>query len=232
MTIFGMVMHVPASRVAEALRAADIPEARRGAARVRQLSRPERGLYFWILRRFAVAARPSADATQAAAVALDLDPGEALAVLARNDLVHANSNRQPTVAYPFSANERGHNVLIDGTYEVQAMCAIDALGIAPMLNLPVTIVAHDLISGNEIRVELGPDLEATWRPQGAVVLAGSACCDGPSFRGCCDVLNFFEAEENAERYLRDHPEITGAPISIPVAIEAGRLVFGDVLKED
>jgi hypothetical protein len=61
---------------------------------------------------------------------------------------------------------------------------------------------------------------------------GVACCDGPSFRGCCDVLNFFETQETAERYLRDHPEITGTSISIPGAIEAGRLVFGDLLKEN
>jgi len=225
-------MAVAANRVAEALRAADIPEARRGASRVSQLSRPERGFYFWILRQFAVAAPPSAEATRAAAVALDLDPGEALAALARDDLVHADSNGRPTVAYPFSADERGHNVLIDGTHEAQAMCAIDALGIAPMLNLPTSIVAHDLISGTEIRVEVDPDLVAAWQPRGAVVLAGSTSCDGPSFRGCCDVLNFFDTQENAERYLHDHPEITGTPISIPVAIEAGRVVFGDVLKED
>jgi hypothetical protein len=225
-------MTVAANRVAEALRAADIPEARRGAARVRQLSRPERELYVWILRQFVVAAPPSAEATRAAAVALDLDPGEALAVLARDDLVHADGNGQPTVAYPFSANERGHNVLIDGTHEVQAMCAIDALGIAPMLNLPTEIVAHDSISGNEIRIHVDAELEATWHPHGSVVLAGSACCGGPSFRGCCDMLNFFEAEENAERYLSDHREVTGMSISIPEAIEAGRVVFGDLLKAD
>src|SRR5260221_1323612 len=127
-------MAVAANRVAEALRAAEIREARRGTSRVSQLSRPERAFYFWILRQFAAAAPPSAEATSAAAVALDLDPGEALAVLARDDLVHADSNGQPTVAYPFSANEPGHNVLIDGMHEVQAMYSIDALGIAPMLN--------------------------------------------------------------------------------------------------
>jgi hypothetical protein len=226
------VITVAASRVAEALRAAEIPEARRGAARVSQLSQPERRFYFWILRRFAVAAPPSAEATSAAAVALDLDPGQALAVLARDDLVHTDTNGHPTVAYPFSASRRGHNVLIDDTYEVQAMCAIDALGIAPMLNLAITIVAHDSISGNEIRVDIDPDLEAKWQPQGAVVLAGSTCCGGPSFCACCEVLNFFETRENAERYLSEHPKITGAPISIPEAIEAGRVVFGDVLKDD
>jgi hypothetical protein len=45
------------------------------------------------------------------------------------------------------------------------------------------------------------------------------------------VLNFFETQENADRYLVDHREIAGATISIPDAIETGRVVFGDVLKE-
>ena len=53
----------------------------------------------------------------------------------------------------------------------------------------------------------------------------------PSFRGCCDVLNFFETEDSANRYLRGHPELNGFPISIPDAIEAGRTVFANLLKE-
>jgi hypothetical protein len=61
-------MSVAANRVAEALRAAGIPEARRGAARVRQLSQPEREFYFWTLRRFAAAAPPIPEAIEAGRV--------------------------------------------------------------------------------------------------------------------------------------------------------------------
>lgn len=154
----------------------------------------------------------------------------ALALLARDDLVHRGSDGRPAVVYPFSATPRGHAVLIDDEREVQAMCAIDALGIAPMLNLPIDVVSRDPISCGEIRVHVGPDGAAHWAPEGAVVLAGSTRCDGPSFHGCCDVLNFFESSENAERHLVNHPEISGAPISIPEAVEAGRVVFGNVLK--
>ena len=46
------------------------------------------------------------------------------------------------------------------------------------------------------------------------------------------MLNFFGAAAGAERYLREHPTVTGLPISIREAIEVGRLVFGDVFKED
>ena len=64
------------------------------------------------------------------------------------------------------------------------------------------------------------------------MLSGSTCCEEPSFGGCCDVLNFFETRENAERYLLEHREVTGRAISLPEAIEAGRIVFGDVFREE
>lgn len=219
-------------RVAEALDVADIRAERRGRERLARLSPAERRFYVWILRRFASAAPPSAETTRAAASDLELDPEQALASIAREDLVHTDRDGRPVVAYPFSANDRGHRVVIDGAHEVQAMCAIDALAIAPMLELPIEIVSRDPISGREIHVRLNPGEAASWQPEGAVVLAGSACCDGPSFRGCCDVLNFYETPANAERYLLEHSELSGTLLSIPEAIEAGRVLFGDVLKED
>ena len=226
-----MAVEVEPDPVAGALDAAGIRPERRGRARLSGLTRPQRELYRWILNQFAAASPPSSEATHTAARELGLDPTEASQAFAREDLVHLDSEGRPQVAYPFSAGDRGHLVVIDGTSEVQAMCAIDALGIAPMLDLPVEIVSHDPVSHGEIRIQLHPDEPASWQPEGAVVLAGSASCDGPSFRGCCDVLNFFETAENAARYLREHSEISGAPITIPEAAKAGRDVFGDALRE-
>src|SRR5262249_12750019 len=122
--------------------------------------------------------------------------------------------------------------LIDEQRWVEAMCAIDALGIAPMLRLPVEIHSRDPLSDAEIRVRLDPSEGAWWEPEEAVVLSGRACCEGPSFRGCCDLLNLFETRENAERYLAENPSVSGHPISLPEAIEAGRIVFGDVFTEE
>ncbi len=216
----------------DALRAADIRPERQGAARTRHLSAPQRELYFWILREFAAARPPSGEATRAAATGLGIDPAEALAVLAREDLVHVDRNGRPLMAYPFSAKPRGHRVLIDSKHWVEAMCAIDALGIAPMLGVRIEIHSLDPVNASEVWVRLDPSEGAWWEPQEAVVLSGSACCEGPSFRGCCDVLNFFETRENAERYLAEHGEVSGHPISLSEAIEAGRIVFGDVLREE
>jgi hypothetical protein len=199
---------------------------------VRRLSAAERQLYLWILNEFAAGTPPSGEATHAAADRLGLDAADAFCALAREDLVHVDASGRPVVAYPFSVTPRGHRVVIEGERQVEAMCAIDALGIAPMLGLPIEIYSHDPVSSGEIWVRLDPSEDPWWQPQEAVVLAGSACCQGPSFRGCCDVLNFFERRENAERHLAEDPSVSGHPISLPEAIEAGRIVFGDLLREN
>jgi len=218
--------------VAEALAATGIPPARLGESRNARLSPAERAFYLWILERFATGGPPAAEAIRTKAIELGLDLAQAREKLAADDLVHFDDNGEVTVAYPFSGPPRGHRVLIDGQRWVEAMCAIDALGIAPMLGLPVEISSRDPVSGGEVRVRLDPGDGAWWEPEQAVVLAGSACCESPSFEGCCDVLNFFESKQSAGRYLREHDQISGFPISIPEASELGRTVFGNIFKEE
>lgn len=214
-----------------ALEAAAIPAERCGSERTSRLSNEERDLYRWILDRFAHADPPDIDAVGERAEQLGLEPEATLARLAREDLVHSDERGAIVVAYPFSGRPRGHRVLLDDGRTAEAMCAIDALGIAAMLDLPVEVSSHDPRTGAEITVRVRPGEDAWWEPQSAVVLAGSSCCEGPSFRGCCDVLNFFESADSASAYLREHPEIRGLPISIPEATDAGGTIFGSIFKE-
>ena len=218
--------------VQRALSSAGIAPERFGPARPRYLSAGERTLYRWILASFARARSPQVDEICDLAAELDLRIEETLDLFAKLDLVHHDAaTGEILVAYPFSARPRGHSVLINSKDRVEAMCAIDALGVAPMLQLPIEITSHDPLSGAEIWVRLDPGEGAWWEPTTAVVLTGSPCCDGPSFRGCCDVLNFFQTEESANSYLANHPELADFPVSIPDAIEAGRMVFADLMKE-
>lgn len=217
--------------VAQALRAAAIPKARRGSERTARLNGAERELYRWILNRFAHSSPPTPGQLDDQARELALDPTDALTTLAREDLVHTAGDGSVLVAYPFSGLPRGHRVSIAGRPAVEGMCAIDALGIAPMLNLPTEIISNDPISNTEIRVRVDPNDGASWEPDEAVVLAGTISCDGPSFGGCCDVLNFFESTASAERYLKHHPEIGGGPIVIPTALEAGRAIFAEIFTD-
>jgi hypothetical protein len=216
--------------VPRALEAAAIPLERTGGRRVAGLSDPERRLYTWILSRFAAARRPSMEQATAAGRRLRVDVERALETFARLDLVHL-ADGEIAVAYPFSGRATPHRVRIDGGHEVFAMCALDALGIAPMLELPIEILSRDPISHGEVWVRIDPGDGAWWEPGTAVVLAGSSCRNGPSFRTCCGVLNFFESRANAGQYLVVHPEVSGYALSLPEAIETGSAIFGDLLKE-
>ncbi len=217
--------------VAAALAAAEIPASKLGPARRARLTDAERELYFWILRRFARSGRPSSAQLGEEAGRLGVDVERALETLAREDLIHLGPDGEIAVAYPFSGRPTAHRVRFPRGHQVDAMCAIDALGVAPMFAEPIEITSRDPLSGDEVRAQLAPGGEATWQPDSAVVLAGAAAGCRESFRGCCPVLNFFASAENAERYLTAHPDVDGFAISIPEAVAVGGAVFGDVLGE-
>jgi hypothetical protein len=216
--------------VAAALALAEIPP-RFGPARRALLSSSERELYFWILRRFAAHGRPSSAATRAAAGRLGVDVEGALETLAREDLVHLGRDGEIAVAYPFSGGPTAHTVRFSSGHEAYAMCAIDALGVAPMFDAPIEIVSRDPLTGDEIRARLAPDGDGDWQPKPTVVAAGVLDRHGDACSGCCPVLNFFASPANAERWLHEHPQVRGQVVSIPDASAAGRAVFGDVFDE-
>jgi hypothetical protein len=215
--------------VRQALVAAQIPRERLGRARTGRLDAPELSFYHWILRRFAGGEVPDGAALAVEAERLGVEPDATLATLAYEDLIHTDAAGQVTVAYPFSGRPTAHRVRVDG-HEVYAMCAIDALGVAPMLDAPVLIDSRDPVTGDAVHVEVAPDGQASWAPEEAVVVAGS-CCAGAAYSGCCQVLNFFAAPANAEQYLKERTDVSGHVISIPEAIEVGRVIFGDVFQE-
>jgi Alkylmercury lyase len=215
--------------VAAALDAAAIPPSKLGPARRARLTGAERELYFWILRRFASEGRPGSGAVRAAAEQLGLDPEDALATLSREDLVHRGADGAIAVAYPFSGRPTAHRARFPTGHEVDAMCAIDALGIAPMFGQQIEIESRDPVSSDEIRARVGPDGATEWWPEAAVVVAGTIRNQGDACCGCCPVLNVFASPANAERWLEKHPEVRGVVISMDEAAAAGRVVLGDVL---
>lgn len=222
-------MNAAADSVERTLTAAQIPAERLGRARAARLDASTRRFYESILRSFARGDRPDAAALATEAARLGLELEAALVNLAEEDLVHTDAAGAVSVAYPFSGRPTAHRVRLD-QQSVYAMCAIDALGMAAMLDASVSIDSRDPLSGDAIRVELAPDGQAVWSPEEAVVVTGS-CCAGAAYEGCCQVLNFFATPANAARYLADGADVSGHVISIPEAIEAGRAIFGDVFAE-
>jgi hypothetical protein len=224
-------MGAATGRLAQAFKAAGIPAERWGEARLARLSAAERDFYRWILRGFADGRIPDAAAAGETASRLGLDPGDAFDKLAREDLVHRDaSTGEIAVAYPFSGRQTAHRVRIGRRNEVDAMCAIDALGISFMLGEPTEVVSRDLLTGEEVRIWVDPGGAVRWQPEGAAVFAGSDRCEGPASAVCCAFVNFFASRENAERYVRETPAVGGEVLSIPEAVEAGRIVFGGLLR--
>lgn len=69
-----------------------------------------------------------------------------------------------------------------------------------------------------------------WESKEAAVVAGARTGADRTSEACCAFVNFFASRESAGRYHREHPDVRGEVISIPEAIEAGRIVFGEVLE--
>lgn len=217
----------------QAFEAAGISPERWGKTRLARLSEAERDFYRWILRAFAEGRRPDAAAARETASRLGLEPDDALEKLAREDLVHRDARTgEIVVAYPFSGRPTAHRVRIGRRPEVDAMCAVDALGIPFMLGEATEVVSRDPLTEEEVRIWLDPGRALRWEPDDAAVFAGGDCRGSTASAVCCAFVNFFASRESAERYLRESPAVRGELLSIPEAVEAGRIVFGDLLSTD
>ena len=200
--------------------------------RAKRLTPAQRDLYRWILHAYAQYGKPSDDGLLQVASSLGLDVEQALARLGEEDLVHRDPHGKIVVAYPFSGTPTAHRVALDGGSEVFAMCAVDALGIPFMLGAPAEISSRDPLSAEEIRVRVEPRVSLDWRPQSAVVLWGGTGSDGPSAATCCQFVHFFCSAESARAYIAARPHLMGEILAMPVAADAGRVIFGDVLTPD
>ncbi|WP_344213250.1 alkylmercury lyase family protein [Kribbella sancticallisti] len=185
-----------------------------------------------ILRRFASTGRPPAPADLDELTAYSgRSTADVLRVLHELDAIRLMSDGGIAVAYPFSATPTRHRVRIADRVELYAMCAIDALGISPMVGEDSTIESVDVTSGRSIRV-VTRDARRTWEPGGAVVFVGADAGGGPSADCCCDYLNFFADRAAAEAWVGNHPDVPGQVLDQAGAEELAARLFGHLLAGD
>ncbi|MER9607566.1 bifunctional organomercurial lyase/mercury(II) reductase MerBA [Mesorhizobium sp. M0312] len=150
--------------------------------------------------------------------------------LRRRDMVVLEGGRI-VGAYPFSDRETGHRVTLDG-YIVNAMCAVDALGIGAMTDRDISIASRCRHCGAPIRIvtqhrgralaDIEPTTAAMWqsvRYEGAC--AANSLCATTAFFCSDDHLSAWRRERSA-----DEP---GFRLSIEEGLEAGRALFGPSL---
>jgi hypothetical protein len=215
--------------------------------RITRVSPAARVLHREILRGFATTGQAPEPAQLAATSAAGGDLATLLAELHDHDVIRLDERGQIRAAYPFSAVPTTHVVAIDGGPTVYAMCAIDALGVADMLDRDIAITSADPMSGNDIRVTI-TGRKAAWTPDTAVVFVGSDstaqsaggdCCRAeaeqpctvPAADRCCGVMNFFTGPDSANAWQAAHPEVTGVILSQGQALRLGADIFGPLLDK-
>lgn len=201
-------------------------------ARAAPTDQAERAMHQLILRVFiATGSPPTSDEVDRVAAAFGMSVQEVLGRLHTTDVVRLGPDGGIRVAYPFSAVPTRHRVQLAGGVEVYAMCAIDALGIPPMLGADATFTTTDPVGGAPITVTaLGGRFD--WDPPTSVVFVGARSGRGPSAENCCDYLNVFTDRHQAETWIRAHPHVPGEVLPPADAALLGRKIFAGLLAEE
>jgi len=163
------------------------------------------------------------------AEATGLDAGAVVKRLARRDIVALDSTgRAIAGAYPFTDRHSGHRVLVGDT-TVNAMCAIDALGIGAMCHQDVTVASACADCGTPIDVvtgDRGRSLEAV-APAATVVWLGLAYEDGCAANSLSRGINFYCSDDHLK--ADSQAAAAGYRLSLDEALEAGRAIFTPML---
>ncbi|MEU4195690.1 alkylmercury lyase family protein [Kribbella sp. NPDC026611] len=229
----GQVVRIPSTdQLRTALTAATSPTAVLSAWRTRALplDPAEKTTHQTILRTFATTGAPPTPeqlSTSTSGLPGGRRVGEVLGGLHGMDAIRLRGGGEIVVAYPFSALPTRHRVRIAGQVDVYAMCAIDALGIAPMLGRPTSIRSSDPTSGEAISMAMNGD-ETTWTPPTTVAFIG-ADAPGPSADTCCNYLNFFATPDAAKAWTAAHPEVPGQILTQSEALDLAARLFGHLL---
>jgi hypothetical protein len=156
---------------------------------------------------------------------------DVLSALHQTDAIRLAPDEQIAVAYPFSAQPTRHRVRVADRTDVYAMCAIDALGISPMLRVDTLISSDDETNGRPITVAT-TDGRTRWTPPSAVAVSGADAGGGPSADWCCSYLNFFADADAANAWLTSHPHVPGQVLTQREAEQLAVRLFADLLADD
>ena len=164
-----------------------------------QLEPQLRGLHIAVLRQFATAGRPLSRYEVAQQLG-DGDVDEALARLAADDLVVLAPDRSQIVgAYPFTAEEREHKVLVNGQ-TVHAMCALDALAIAPMFETATRIDSRCHVTDMPVEIHMQGETLLSAKPGEVHVGIHWQGTSGCAAQTLCMEMVFLADAETAQRW--------------------------------
>lgn len=154
-----------------------------------------------------------------------------LASLGSHDLIGLDDvTVEVRLAYPFTEAATGHRIHL-GRHTLNALCAIDALGVAAMYGRGISISSRCHRCGSPIHVETAAQGERlrSAQPAGAVVWYDFAY-DGSAASSCCPAVAFFCSEEHRREWCgTQSPPRTGIDLTMGEAMQVGSAIFGPIL---
>lgn len=173
------------------------------AASQRSLSEEVARVYQAILRSYVERGR-TLSRDEIAQQVSDLDAS--IKQLRDRDMVVFDANGEPVGAYPFTMEQREHEVTVNG-HKVHCMCALDALAVSPMFDLETSIRSRCRVSAEPLRIRQNgrdiidggdhPDLffGISWNA------ASSSCCA----TSLCTEMIFLKDAQTAAHWLSEDP---------------------------
>ncbi len=186
-----------------------------------------------ILREFALTGKPPTVPEIAAHLALPSETTVSPAVgkLEEADLLRTRDG-EIVAAYPFSAGRTAHTVTFGDGRSVYALCATDALGIHFMLGEDLTVRSVCPACGHEVAVALESGRITAREPAGAVEYVKLDASSGCAAEARCPQINLFCGPEHVAAWTAERQQFSGGEtFTLEEALEDGRTIFGDLMKE-
>ncbi|MFH1557705.1 MAG: FAD-dependent oxidoreductase, partial [Pseudomonadota bacterium] len=150
--------------------------------------------------------------------------------LRRRDLVVLDG-KQIVGAYPFTNQDRGYQVTLDGRV-LNAMCAVDALGIGAMTDRDISIASRCRHCDEPIRITTRDQgrVLADVEPRTTVMWQSVRYEDACAASSLCATTAFFCSDDHLSSWRRERStDEPGFRLSIHEGLEAGRALFGPSL---
>lgn len=143
--------------------------------------------------------------------------------LAAHDWLAANADGTVNVVYPFALEPSDIAVTLQDV-ERYAVCAIDALGIAPMLDTDVVVRAVCPQSGANLRIEVDKRDLPVSEPEGVVVLRRRQ--RGAAHSNRCAATRFFLSADEAARWRSSNGDEADVILTLQDAYKEATAIFG------
>jgi len=147
--------------------------------------------------------------------------------LVRADWLARDSGGRLNAIYPFALTPTGIDVTV-GDQRLPVMCAVDALGVAPMLGRRVVAHARCVQCERAIDIHVAPTGIARRRPRSTVVIRRLTA--GAAHASRCAATRFACSPTHADEWLALHGGPDDVMQSLETAFIEARQIFGDTYR--